>query len=408
MLAAEIELANLRKRFVATSKEIAKDLSLMVGRIDEEPPEVRALQRAAAKEIATAQERVWLEAEQLAGPPEQCLALMRAVCEAQQAAQLQLTVIIKRHRPSTLLRANLDERLANIARQLEVSAAASRLVDGNREQLPTTIRATGERSSSAGSIAIEPQSGNGDRRSDLSSTHDDTSEAMLSPSMRLAVMIKAGTSLAFLLVVACAGLVLFFFSASLPGVGPHRKVAAEKAIREHRGPGVTPMPRPESEETGTAAQLAAAGNTKRPPQMASAASSSPTNASTPKRASTMSIANPNPDAPALPRIDPLPSQPAAVPAMPASPILPNDAERFVPVVFTHKDKGTALRTFAELQRRYPKLMARRQSELQLVDTGKNGIWYRLVVLPAGPHQEASETCGRLEAAGYNRCWVKPY
>jgi hypothetical protein len=88
--------------------------------------------------------------------------------------------------------------------------------------------------------------------------------------------------------------------------------------------------------------------------------------------------------------------------------LSNDAERFVPVVFTHKDKGTALRTFAELQRRYPKLMARRQSELQLVDTGKNGIWYRLVVLPAGPHQEASETCGRLEAAGYNRCWVKPY
>jgi len=144
VLAAEIELANLRKRFVATSKEIAKDLSLMVGRIDEEPPEVRALQRAAAKEIATAQERVWLEAEQLAGPPEQCLALMRAVCEAQQAAQLQLTVIIKRHRPSTLLRANLDERLANIARQLEVSAAASRLVDGNREQLPTTIRATGD------------------------------------------------------------------------------------------------------------------------------------------------------------------------------------------------------------------------------------------------------------------------
>jgi hypothetical protein len=88
--------------------------------------------------------------------------------------------------------------------------------------------------------------------------------------------------------------------------------------------------------------------------------------------------------------------------------LSNAAERFVPVVFTHKDKGTAQRAFAELQRRYPKLMAHRQSELQLVDIGKNGIWYRLVVLPAGSHQEASETCGHLEAAGYYRCWVKPY
>jgi hypothetical protein len=89
-------------------------------------------------------------------------------------------------------------------------------------------------------------------------------------------------------------------------------------------------------------------------------------------------------------------------------MLSSDAERFVSVVFTHKDRGTALRAFAELQRRYPKLMAHRQSELQLVDTGKNGIWYRLVVLPAGSHQEASETCGRLQVAGYDRCWVKAY
>ena len=103
------------------------------------------------------------------------------------------------------------------------------------------------------------------------------------------------------------------------------------------------------------------------------------------------------------------AQPPVTPVVaPPSPTMSNEAVRFVPVVFTHKDRGTAQRAFAELQRRYPKVMAHRQSELQLVDTGKNGIWYRLVVLPAGPHQEASETCGRLEAAGYNRCWVKPY
>ena len=86
----------------------------------------------------------------------------------------------------------------------------------------------------------------------------------------------------------------------------------------------------------------------------------------------------------------------------------NGGEKFVPVVFTHKDKGTALHAFGELQRRYPKLLAHRQSELQSVDAGKKGIWYRLVVLPVGSHQEASDACGRLEAAGYERCWVKAY
>ena len=346
VLAAEIELADLRKQFVATSEEIAKDLSLMVGRIDEEPPEVRALQLAAAEEIAAAQERLRLEAEQLEGSPRQRIAILQAVCEAQQAAQLQLTVIIKRHRPSTLLRANLDERLANIARQLEVTAAASRSADEDAQILA-------------------------DRSTDLSSTDDDAPEKMVSPSLPLAVIIKAGTSLALLLVVASAGLVLFFFFAS-----------------------------------------------------------------TPKRAaplSTMSIADLNSDVAAapLPRTDSLPSQPPTVPAIlpdgrqtslsataaqtpvtplsaPPSPILRNDADTYVPVVFTHKDRGTALRAFAELQRKYPKLLAHRQSELQLLDTGKNGIWYRLVVLPAASHQEASETCGRLGVAGYDRCWVKAY
>src|SRR5262249_11837921 len=115
----------------------------MVGRIDEEPPEIRALQLAAAEEIAAAQERLRLEAEQLEGPPQRRIAILQAVCEAQQAAKLQLTVIIKRHRPSTLLRANLDERLADIARQLEVSAAASRLAD-DREQLPANIHKPGD------------------------------------------------------------------------------------------------------------------------------------------------------------------------------------------------------------------------------------------------------------------------
>ena len=74
MLASEIELAALRSQFVATSEEIAKDLSLLAGRIDEEPAELRALQLAAAKEIAAAQMRLRLEADRLEGPPERRIA----------------------------------------------------------------------------------------------------------------------------------------------------------------------------------------------------------------------------------------------------------------------------------------------------------------------------------------------
>ena len=433
MLASEIELAALRSQFVATSEEIAKDLSLLAGRIDEEPAEVRALQLAAAKEIAAAQMRLRLEANRLEGPPERRIAIMQAVLEAQQAAQLQLTVILKRHRPSTLLRADLDKQLANMARQLGASAAASRLADDAGEQLPTNARETDGQVPNVRSIAIEPRSGNGDLRSDFSSAREDTPEEMLSPSMPLAVIIKAGTSIALLLAVASAGVALFFLYASLPGAKPHREVAGEQTLSEHHGSGLTPMPHPDVKGAGIAPPLAAAGSTEGPPKMNSPASSPPTNASTsmpaaPLPTKTIAVSpyvsgpvarlSNNDSLPAVPGILPdgrqpgvsaTAAQPPVTPVVaPPSPTMSNEAVRFVPVVFTHKDRGTAQRAFAELQRRYPKVMAHRQSELQLVDTGKNGIWYRLVVLPAGPHQEASETCGRLEAAGYNRCWVKPY
>jgi hypothetical protein len=207
MLASEIELAALRSQFVATSEEIAKDLALLAGRIDEEPTDVQGLQLAAAKEIAAAQERLRLEADRLEGPTEQRVTLMRAMLEAQKAAQQQLAVIFKRHRPSTLLRANLDERLANMARQLEASAAV-RLAEAEPVQLPTNVRGTGGQATPA-SIADEPQSGNRHSRSDPSTANRDRSEAKR--PMSLAVIIKAGTSLALALALVSAALVLLFF-----------------------------------------------------------------------------------------------------------------------------------------------------------------------------------------------------
>jgi len=83
-------------------------------------------------------------------------------------------------------------------------------------------------------------------------------------------------------------------------------------------------------------------------------------------------------------------------------------ERFVPVVFTDKDKARVLRAFSELQMRYPKLLRQRQAEAQPIDVGQKGIWHRLIVLPPSSHQSATDFCDQLLAAGYARCWVMGY
>ena len=82
--------------------------------------------------------------------------------------------------------------------------------------------------------------------------------------------------------------------------------------------------------------------------------------------------------------------------------------RFVAVVFTHQDQAAALDAFTDLRQRYPALLARRKAEAQPVEVADKGTWHRLVVLPAGSRQTATDLCGRLQAAGYDRCWVKTY
>jgi len=84
------------------------------------------------------------------------------------------------------------------------------------------------------------------------------------------------------------------------------------------------------------------------------------------------------------------------------------SDRFVPVVFTHRDGSVASRAFADLQRRYPKLLGHHRGEPQPVDLGSKGVWHRLAVLPTVSRSDATKLCDRLIAAGYDRCWVKAY
>jgi hypothetical protein len=99
---------------------------------------------------------------------------------------------------------------------------------------------------------------------------------------------------------------------------------------------------------------------------------------------------------------------AATPRRDPAPIARGADERYVPVIFTAKDQARVLRAYAELQLRYPKLLSPRRAEAQPVDLGKNGIWHRLIVLPPGSRQSATDFCDQLLGAGYDRCWVKAY
>ncbi len=372
----------MRVRFLAVSEEIAKDLASLIRHIGEEPAGEGAWQLAAAKEIAAAEERLRTEVSRLTGPLLQRVAIMKSVLVAQQGLQLQLIGIAKGRTPSARLQATVNEQLANIDQQLTAGVAAS----------PLAV------ASPAKDLASAPREGRHTRHVGSTVDRHPANNGKITKTLPGRVPLAA---IVLLLVALSAGLVLFY--ADLQGAHPEGTGASQQlvtAVGVESAPPLAgasptanvPAPQPTAPPSPTGITVGIASNMVAP-------------ASQPPREGTP----PYPPANSGIRTDGMQSGvPAPVVSSPVT-TAPNDgAERFVPVVFTHKEKGTALLAFAELQRRYSKTLTHRQSELQTVDTSKNGIWYRVVVLPAGSRQEASDTCDRLEAAGHDRCWVKPY
>ena len=76
----------------------------------------------------------------------------------------------------------------------------------------------------------------------------------------------------------------------------------------------------------------------------------------------------------------------------AEPVAPPPAteERFVPVVFTHKDHATVLRALSDLKKQYPNLLIGLEGEIQPLDLGKKGIG------------TASSSCHRVRACKRRR------
>jgi cell division septation protein DedD len=92
--------------------------------------------------------------------------------------------------------------------------------------------------------------------------------------------------------------------------------------------------------------------------------------------------------------DPAPQ--AAAPAKPAS---------YVVQLGSKKDQTEALASFADMQQKYPSLLANYRPMVQKADLGSKGTWYRLRIGPISDKGTATKLCSQLKAQGQSDCMV---
>ena len=115
-----------------------------------------------------------------------------------------------------------------------------------------------------------------------------------------------------------------------------------------------------------------------------------------------------PPAPAPVAADPqpvaaIPPQPkvAAAEAAPA----PAKPTKFVVQVGSKQNQTEALATFADMQQKYPSLLASYRPMVQKADLGSKGVWYRLRIGPIVDKTAATKLCGQLKSQGHPDCLV---
>jgi len=106
------------------------------------------------------------------------------------------------------------------------------------------------------------------------------------------------------------------------------------------------------------------------------------------------------EAPAPQAAAPAPQQVASVDPKPA----PANT-KYVVQVGAKKSQTDALATFADIQQKYPKLLANYRPIVQKADLGSKGVWYRLRVGPIDDKTEAYKLCGQLKSQGLPDCLV---
>jgi cell division septation protein DedD len=111
---------------------------------------------------------------------------------------------------------------------------------------------------------------------------------------------------------------------------------------------------------------------------------------------------------AAPAADPAPV--AAIPPKPkvaAADVTPAPAKpsQYVVQVGSKQNQTEALATFADMQQKYPTLLAAYRPMVQKADLGAKGVWYRLRIGPIVDKSAASKLCSQLKSQGHPDCLV---
>ncbi|MGE3528493.1 MAG: SPOR domain-containing protein [Methyloceanibacter sp.] len=90
---------------------------------------------------------------------------------------------------------------------------------------------------------------------------------------------------------------------------------------------------------------------------------------------------------------------AAAPQAAAGPV------KYVVQVGSKKSQTEALASFADMQQKYPTLLASYRPIVQKADLGSKGTWYRLRIGPIADKTSAGKLCGQLKSQGLPDCLV---
>jgi hypothetical protein len=104
---------------------------------------------------------------------------------------------------------------------------------------------------------------------------------------------------------------------------------------------------------------------------------------------------------------PLPAAPAAVKPTPAAatPAAAAAPTKYVVQVGSKKSQTDALASFADMQQKFPMLLANYRPMVQKADLGAKGTWYRLRIGPIADKTTATKLCSQLKSQGLPDCVV---
>lgn len=111
-------------------------------------------------------------------------------------------------------------------------------------------------------------------------------------------------------------------------------------------------------------------------------------------------------APPPPAAKPKPAaKPAAQQTAAATPAAAAAPTKYVVQVGSKKNQTDALASFADMQQKYPSLLASYRPMVQKADLGTKGTWYRLRIGPIADKTSATKLCGQLKSQGLPDCLV---